>query len=289
VQRLHTAYSFLSSLETTQSTVVVELRPPRAQLDTTSGIEAWIDTYHAVRDLTRNDTFVLLTDNAIGEGEEQNLRHLVANLGNDAPRERVVPFLTAKHTLDYCLAYADRAWENGFRSLIVVGGDSTVGPKRCVAHGWQLRRAIRERQPRLKLGGWANPHKNTTLQIEFLSALDVTAEFYLTQIVSHHDLESVERFLIQAEQYKLRLPGLFGVFYYRSGNKTTLDILSQFLPVPRTGLMQEFSDGKTAEEICAKSICALRNIGVKNLYISNLPPTNAANILNRILTLANKS
>ena len=289
MQRLHTTDSFLSSLETNQSTVVVELRPPRAELDATSGIEAWIDTYHAVRDLTRHDTFVLLTDNAIGEGEEQNIRHLVTNLGNDAPRERVIPFLTAKHTLDYCLTYADRAWENGFRSLIVVGGDSTVGPKRCVTHGWQLRQAIRERQPKLQLGGWANPHKNAALQIEFLSALDVTAEFYLTQIVSHHDLKSVEQFLAQADRYKLRIPGLFGVFYYRSGKQTTLDTLSQFLPIPRTGLMQEFSDGRTAEEICAKSIHALRNLGVKNLYISNLPPINATDILNRILTLANQS
>jgi len=98
-------------------------------------MDTWIDTYHSVRGLTRDNTYVLLTDSAVGQQEEHNLRHLVANLGNDAPRDQVVPFLTAKHSLDYCLGYVDRAWEQGFRSLVVLGGDTTVGPKRCVTRG----------------------------------------------------------------------------------------------------------------------------------------------------------
>lgn len=100
----------------------------------TAGIDAWIDTYHAVRSLTRQGTYVFLTDSAVGAPEENNLRHLVSNLGDDAPRDRVVPFLTAKHTLDYCLTYADRAWSHGFQLLAVLGGDVAVGPPRCVAH-----------------------------------------------------------------------------------------------------------------------------------------------------------
>jgi len=84
-----------------------ELRPPRAELMGHEGMDAWIDTYHAVRRLTREGTYVFLTDSAVGAPEEDNIRHLVANLGPDAPRSRVVPFLTSKHPLAYCLSYAD--------------------------------------------------------------------------------------------------------------------------------------------------------------------------------------
>ncbi len=108
--------------------------------------------------LTRDGTFVFLTDSAVGSKEEDNLRHLVINLGSDVPRSKVVPFLTCKHTLDYCLAYADRAQQHGFESLVVLGGDKNVGQPRCVEHAWQLREAIRSHQPSLILGGWANPH-----------------------------------------------------------------------------------------------------------------------------------
>ena len=73
-------------------------------------------------------------------------------------RERIVPFLTTKHTLSYCLQYADRAWEASFRSLVVLGGDTTVGLPRVVPHGSDLRQLIRARQSQLTLGGWANPH-----------------------------------------------------------------------------------------------------------------------------------
>ena len=51
-------------------------------------MDAWIDTYHAVRSLTRDGTFVFLTDSAVGLKEEDNLRHLVINLGSDVPRSR---------------------------------------------------------------------------------------------------------------------------------------------------------------------------------------------------------
>ena len=103
-------------------------------------MDAWIDTYHAVRRLTRQGTFVFLTDSAVGAAEEDNLRHLVTNLGLDVPRERIVPFLTTKHAIEYCLSYADRAHQNGFPALVVLGGDKSVGMPRSVEHAWQLRR-----------------------------------------------------------------------------------------------------------------------------------------------------
>src|SRR5829696_7133579 len=97
----------LSALKSGRPVFAAELRPPRAELAAGEGMDAWIDTYHAVRRLTRQGTYVFLTDSAVGEAEEDNLRHLVTNLGRDVPRERIAPFLTAKHALDYCLSYAE--------------------------------------------------------------------------------------------------------------------------------------------------------------------------------------
>src|SRR5260370_685796 len=97
--------------------IAAELRPPRAELETSASMDAWIDTYHAVRGLTRAGTFVFLTDSAVGLKEEDNLRHLVINLGSDVPRSHVIPFLTCKHTAEYCLAYADRARHHGVEAL----------------------------------------------------------------------------------------------------------------------------------------------------------------------------
>ena len=128
-------------------------------------MDAWIDTYHAVRSLTRDGTPVFLTDSAVGLKEEDNLRHLVSNLGSEVSRRGVVPFLTCKHPLEYCTAYADRAVQHGFQALVVLGGDKSLGPPRCVEHAWQLREEIRRHQPELLLGGWANPHGNTAQQV----------------------------------------------------------------------------------------------------------------------------
>src|SRR5262245_33375984 len=230
-----------------KAVIAAELRPPRAELETVASMDAWIDTYHAVRGLTRAGTFVFLTDSAVGTKEEDNLRHLVINLGTDVPHSHVVPFLTCKHAADYCLAYADRAHEHGFDSLVVLGGDKHVGPPRCVEHAWQLREMIRAREHGLSLGGWANPHGDPAAQVGHLLADRVTAEFYLTQIVSHYSRRSVDAFLDEAERRGMRLPGMFGVFYYRSAKPATLKTLSHFLPVPVDEFQADFATGTTPD------------------------------------------
>ena len=273
----------VEKLKTERRVIAAELRPPRAELETAASMDAWIDTYHAVRGLTRDGTFVFLTDSAVGTKEEDNLRHLIINLGSDVPRSRVVPFLTCKHTAAYCLAYADRARHNGFESLVILGGDKHVGPARCVEHAWQLREMIRAREEHLALGGWANPHSDPATQVQHLLADRVTAEFYLTQIVSHHSRAAVERFLAEAERRSLGLPGVFGIFYYRSANPKTLNTLKQFLPVPVEELQQEFAEGGTPDSVCARSIRELTASGVRHFYVSNLPVNRAAATLARIL------
>ena len=266
--------------------IAAELRPPRAELESGASMDAWIDTYHAVRSLTRTGTPVFLTDSAVGLREEDNLRHLSSNIGSDVARGAVVPFLTCKHPLDYCVAYADRAVQQGFEALVVLGGDKSVGPPRCVEHAWQLREEIRRHQPKLALGGWANPHRDVAGQVGHLLDAHATAEFYLTQIVSHHSRGSVEAFLDEAGRRGLELPGLFGVFYYRSANPRTLAALESFIPVPAAALTGEFAAGATPEEICARTIRTLRDAGARHFYISNLPLQRAATTLSRVLALA---
>jgi hypothetical protein len=277
--------TLLERLRSNDDVVAAELRPPRAELETSASMDAWIDTYHSVRSLTRIGTFVFLTDSAVGLKEEDNLRHLVSNLGSDVPRPNVVPFLTSKHPLEYCLAYADRAHQHGFESLVVLGGDKTVGPPRCVEHAWQLREQIRRHQPALTLGGWANPHADAVSQVGHLLNEHVNAEFYLTQVVSHHSGAQVERFLDEGQRRGLSMPGLFGIFYYRSANPKTLGALARFLPVPVEGLTREFGEGATAEHICARSIRSLRRVGARHFYISNLPLRRAGGTLERIMKL----
>jgi hypothetical protein len=275
----------VEQLNSGQPVIAAELRPPRAELATAASMDAWIDTYHAVRGLTRAGTFVFLTDSAVGMKEEDNLRHLVINLGSDVPRSHVVPFLTCKHTTEYCLAYADRARHHGFESLVILGGDKHVGPVRCVEHAWQLREMIRARESELALGGWANPHANAAAQVQHLLEDRVTAEFYLTQIVSHHSRPAVERFLAEGERRRLTLPGMFGVFYYRSANARTLETLREFLPVPVDELREEFAAGATPDSVCARSIRELTASGVRHFYVSNLPIGRAASTLERVLKL----
>jgi 5,10-methylenetetrahydrofolate reductase len=275
----------VQALQAGTSVVSAELRPPRAELAPAAGMDAWIDTYHAVSGLVRDGTYVFLTDSAVGAKEENNLRHLVINLGSDVSRDRVIPFLTTKHTMDFCLAYAERAWQQGFSSLVVLGGDRTVGPPRCVSHAWQLREKIREHVPDLTLGGWANPHQDPAKQAGFVNDDRFSAEFFLTQVVSHHDLDAVSSFLTELDARNVTVPGVFGVFYYRSASPKTLEILKQFLPVPAEGLIKEFGEGVSADEICARTIRGLKEAGVKNFYVSNLPIGKARQTLERVMKL----
>ena len=275
--------SLADTLRPGTSVIAAELRPPRAELAAAEGMDAWIDTYHAVRTLTRAGVPVFLTDSAVGLREEDNLRHLLANLGSDVPRGRVVPFLTAKHTVEYCLSYAERAWHHDFTSLVVLGGDKHVGPPRSVEHAWQLRERIRAHVPRLALGGWANPNADAARQVEYLLDPRFSAEFYLTQIVSHHALEPVARFVDAGTRLGVTTPGMFGVFFYRSASAKTLQALSRFLPVPIDHLRREFAEGATPIEVCARTIRAMKDLGARHFYISNLPLSRACETLEAIV------
>jgi hypothetical protein len=262
---------------------MVEFRPPRRNSSAVDTMESWIDLNHSVRKLVERDIPVFLTDNAVNQSEEESLFHLMANLGSDADPSAIIPILTSKHPLDYCIRFPMRAAQQGHRSLVVLGGDRSGGARRCVEHAYLLRQMIRRRQPTLVLGGWANPHADPVRQVEFLLAQESTADFYLTQIVSHYDPAPVDAFLEEGARRGLKLPGVFGVFFYRSGRKRTLDLLRPFFPVPARDLGRDLGDGGPGvEEVCARTIATLRARGVAHVYLSNLPPSSACNRIEEV-------
>jgi hypothetical protein len=278
--------AFIERLRAPEPLLTVELRPPRADLDQGQSMDVWMGIHQTVRQILAADAALFVTDGAVGTREEENLHHLVTNLEDDISRARVCPFLTTKHTLEYCLWYAARALEAGCPALTVLGGDKSVGAPRCVPHGYMLRQRLRERFPSLLLGGWANPHRDAAEQAGFLEDPDLTADFYLTQVVSHHDLPAVEAFLSETRRRGIALPGIFGVFFYRSANAQTLSRLSDFIPVPAAGITADFASGMSAVEICAKTVRALRALGADKVYISNLHPDLAGEQLAAIAELA---
>ncbi len=263
--------------------VSVELRPPLADLDATDGIDAWIDLNHAIRRFTGDGRFVFLTDDAVGVSEEETLGHLDANLDPGIDRSRLVPFLTCKHSIDYCRLYAERAHTMGLAALTVVGGDPRGGPPRCVPHAWQLRRRLRERVPSLGLGGWANPFRDVEEQAGFLLDPNLEADYVLTQVVSHHDAGRLVELVNRVRDEGFTAPILAGVFHYRSANPRTLARLADFLPVPAAGLTAEFGGGLPAEEVTARSVRAALASGVDGVYVSNLRLRDAPRVLGRIL------
>lgn len=250
--------------------VTVELRPPASDLDGVEGMNAWIDLHHTLRRLTEEDRFVFLTDNAVGAAEEESLAHVGSNVSDGGDLRRIVPILTCKHTLDYCLLFASRAASQGFDAMTVLGGDRDVGPPRCVPHAQDLRARLRERLPLMALGGWVNPHKDPETQLGYLAGPESHADFALTQIVSHHSLDRVEALLEARERLGIPHPLVFGVFFYRSANPDTLAVLDRFFPVPTEPLARELQGGDSPEAVCARTVRRLREVGADKVYLSNL-------------------
>jgi hypothetical protein len=253
----------------------VELRPPPAGLRSGASLDAWIDIDQGVRSLLRSGRFVLFTDDAVGDREEESLQHLTTNLGSRTDLSHVVPFLTLKHPLDYALLFAKRAASHGLGGVTVTGGDAQAGVPRCLPRSRDLRKLIREQLRSLPLGAWANPHRNPVEQAQLLAEADHAADYFLTQIVSHHDLAPLDRFLEELDRLGVTTPGVAGVFYYRSANPSTLEKLARFIPVPIAGIRREFAEGASPAEICARTLRALAERGIEKVYVSNLDPRRA--------------
>jgi hypothetical protein len=113
-------------------------------------------------------------------------------------------------------------------------------------------------------------------------APEYSADFYLAQIVSHYQTRAIDEFVNETERLGVKIPGIFGVFYYRTPNPKTFTMLSKFLPVPVEELQRDFEANVHPEEICALSVHALLRRSVKNVYVSNLPMATAGQTFSRI-------
>src|SRR5215470_19768429 len=182
----------------------VEMCPPRTDLPLEQSVEAWIESNQLMRKITSLGRFVFMTDGAIGRREEPNLRHVTINLGAEADRSHIVPILTTKHSLEYCLEFARRSYELGFTSLVVLGGDKSDDAPRCVEHAYELRRLIRQSVPGITLGGWASPHGGRR-QVEFILDPEYSADFYMAQIVSHYQIPAIDDFLSEAARSGVKI------------------------------------------------------------------------------------
>jgi hypothetical protein len=131
------------------------------------------------------------------------------------------------------------------------------------------------------LGGWASPHGGRR-QVEFMLHPEYTADFYLAQIVSHYQTAAIDEFVNETERVGVKIPGIFGVFYYRSASPRTFAMLSKFIPIPVDEITRDFAAKIPAEEICARSVHALLQRGVKNVYVSNLPMPTAVDTFTRV-------
>lgn len=245
-------------------------------------MDSWFGMNTTVRRLAAGGSPIFLTDSAVGMAEEENLHHLVANLEHEVDMGGICPFLTTKHSLEYCMWFAARAVDAGCGALSVLGGDKHAGPARCVPHGYLLRERISERYPELPLGGWANPHGDAARQAAYMADERYHAAFCLTQLVSHHDLDPMSRLMDAMGSRGVTVPLVAGVFYYRSARAKTLARLSQFFTVPVEGITADFAAGMSAAEVCARSIRELRRIGVTRVYVSNLVVDKAAEQLRAV-------
>ncbi len=273
---------FMDELYDSQPVMAVELRPPPADLTPDASVDAWIRLEHGVLRLLEDRRFILFTDDAVGDREEESLRVLTTSLGADADLTRVIPFLTCKHTLEYCGLFARRAQAHGLGGMTVTGGDVQVGPPRCLPRSRDLRAHLRPRVPGLPMGAWVNPFRDAAEQVGLLLNEGHGADYFLTQVISHHDMAPVDRFLEEAERRGVTMPGLFGVFFYRSANPATLQRLARFLPVPARELIREFESGASAEEICARTVRALAERGIRKVYVSNLAAEDAVGRLRTV-------
>lgn len=280
-----TRSTFMEVLYDERPVISVELRPPPADLPADQSVDAWIRLEHGVLRLLEDERFILFTDDAVGDREEESLRVLTTSLGADADLTRVIPFLTCKHSLEYCGLFARRAQAHGLGGVTVTGGDVQVGPPRCLPRSRDLRAHLRPRVPELPMGAWVNPFREASEQVGLLLDEGHDADYFLTQVISHHDMGPVDRFLDEAQRRGLAAPGLFGVFFYRSANPRTLARLANFLPVPAEGLIREFEAGVSAEEVCARTVRALAERGINKVYVSNLAAEDAASRLRAVEAL----
>ena len=176
----------------------------------------------------------MITDSAVGAQEENNLRHLVANLGAEAaqrPRRavsdlqalaRVLPRLRRPGRAPQLLV-ARRARRRqaprpaALRRACVAAARSTSA-RGTLSSSWAAGPIRRRRRPRRSIS---------------CSIADANADFYLTQIVSHHQARARRRrFSTKARRRGLTMPASSACSTIAARSRRRWRRCRQFLPVP---------------------------------------------------------
>ena len=275
----------LERLRDSSPLVTVEIRPPRGGMDPSETIDVWIDLHHSVRRLLKEERFVFVTDNAVGADEEENLAHLAANLGEEVDLRRVVPFLTCKHTLDYCLMYAARAGSARIEALTVLGGGplcwpTARGPACLSVEGDDSGAGARARvgrlgqPPPLRIGAGGFPGIRVIRGQVLSDPGRVASQSGPGRCPARR--KGAPRGGGAGRLRRLPLP---------ERQPDHVGEARRIFPRPAQALTREFGAGATAEEVCARTIRALRDAGADKVFVSNLGWRGAADRLGRILDL----
>ncbi len=142
---------------------------------------------------------------------------------------------------------------------------------------------LHERGHGLALGGWANPHAILNVRSIISRRQNFNAEFFLTQVVSHHDANRCRRFVDTTERRGVTLPACSASSSIAAPTPGTLEALRAFCRCRSKGSTREFAAGATAEDVCAQTIRTLINAGARHFYISNLPIARAQRVLASIM------
>ena len=228
----------LSALRSGSSVFAAELRPPRAELATQRG-HGRVDRHVSrgpAADARRARTCSSPTAPS-ARRRKTTCGTWSLNLGNDVPRDRIVPFLTSKHpTRVPPFIRRARAPERVQRARGARRRQERRRRRDASSTRGSSRKLLRDRDRTLALGGWANPHGDPDRQVDFLDGARFPrrvlpdADRQPSRPSSRWRASSRRR-----ARRHLTLPGVFGVFYYRSANPRTLDALRAFLPVPTRG------------------------------------------------------
>ena len=198
-------------------------------------MDAWIDTYHAVRPLTRQD---------IRRFPHRQRRRHAGREQPASPGDQSWPrrcrtngwcrFSRASTRSTSVCATRSRRGSTGFAVARRARRRQDRWPRALCRTCVGAAAAIRAREPRLALGGWANPYADAAQQVDFIADDRFTAEFYLTQVVSHLELAPVERFVdeIAPARPRPRFPACSASSTTAAPISRHSKCLSTFLPVP---------------------------------------------------------
>ena len=190
----------------------------------------------------------------------------------------------AKHSLEYCLSYAERAQQSGFPALVVLGGDkASASPRRSStpgscgsSFGNAIRRSI--------LGGWANPHARCRAAGGLPDHARVSGG-----VLSDAGREPPPR--RNGRRGSSWPPSRRGVRCREcsASSITGARIRGRWrrweglFRCPPKGCRASSRPARPPEEICARTIRALLDAGARHFYISNLPIGRAQQVLASVL------